>query len=69
MMSNYMQQFSLGGKVALVTGAAIGIGAEAAVALGTAEDVASPILYLASTASNFLTATELVVDGGISGTR
>jgi NAD(P)-dependent dehydrogenase (short-subunit alcohol dehydrogenase family) len=38
-------------------------------AMGTAEDVAASILYLASTASNFLTATELVIDGGISGTR
>jgi NAD(P)-dependent dehydrogenase (short-subunit alcohol dehydrogenase family) len=48
---------------------AMSIGQTPLRALGTAEDVASPILYLASNASNFLTATELVVDGGISGTR
>jgi 3alpha(or 20beta)-hydroxysteroid dehydrogenase len=48
---------------------AMSIGMTPLCALGTAEDVASPILYLASKASNFLTATELVVDGGISGTR
>jgi NAD(P)-dependent dehydrogenase (short-subunit alcohol dehydrogenase family) len=48
---------------------ALSIGQTPLRALGTAADVASPILYLASNASNFLTATEVVVDGGISGTR
>ena len=35
-MSEYMKQFSLEGKVAMVTGSAQGIGAEIAVALGEA---------------------------------
>jgi NAD(P)-dependent dehydrogenase (short-subunit alcohol dehydrogenase family) len=48
---------------------AMSIGQTPLRALGTAADVASPILYLASNASNFLTATQFVVDGGISGTR
>lgn len=36
-------------------------------AWGTASDVAAAIVFMASNASNFMTATEIVVDGGISG--
>lgn len=35
--------------------------------LGTTRDVASAVLFLASAASNYMTATETVVDGGITG--
>lgn len=37
--------------------------------MGTAEDVAYAIVYLASDESKFVTASELVVDGGYSGGR
>lgn len=37
--------------------------------IGTADDVAYGILYLASDESKFVTASELVIDGGISGGR
>ncbi len=36
-------------------------------AWGTVVDVAAAVAFLASNASNFMTATETVVDGGISG--
>ena len=37
--------------------------------LGEAEDIAFGALYLASDESSFVTATELVIDGGVSGIR
>jgi 3alpha(or 20beta)-hydroxysteroid dehydrogenase len=37
--------------------------------LGDTSDVASAILFLASCASNYITGTELVVDGGLSGCK
>ena len=37
--------------------------------IGQAEDVAYGALYLASDESSFVTATELVIDGGVSGIR
>lgn len=37
--------------------------------IGTADDIAYGILYLASDESKFVTASELVIDGGISGGR
>ena len=37
--------------------------------LGTAEDIAYGALYLASDESSFVTASELVIDGGVSGIR
>ena len=82
MMSEYLQQFSLDGRIAMVTGSAQGIGAEIAVALGEAgatvvisdrdavmgaKQVAAAVVFLASSACNFMTATETVVDGGICG--
>ena len=34
--------------------------------LGTAEDVAAAVVYLASAASSFMTAQTLVLDGGLT---
>ncbi|CEK09533.1 SDR family oxidoreductase [Legionella hackeliae] len=55
-------------KVILITGGASGIG-EAACHLLAQEnaDVAYAIAYLASDESRFMTASELVIDGGLSG--
>jgi NAD(P)-dependent dehydrogenase (short-subunit alcohol dehydrogenase family) len=36
-------------------------------AFGTTQDVGGAVLFLASSMSNFMTATEIVVDGGIAG--
>lgn len=38
-------------------------------AWGTPSDVANSVVFLASLASNFITASELVIDGGITGTQ
>jgi 3alpha(or 20beta)-hydroxysteroid dehydrogenase len=48
---------------------AMSVGSTPLRALGTSEDVAAPVLYLASKASNFLSAAELAIDGGLAGTR
>ncbi|MCH7801994.1 MAG: SDR family oxidoreductase, partial [Chloroflexi bacterium] len=37
--------------------------------LGKSEDVAYGVLYLASDEASFVTGTELVIDGGVTGSR
>lgn len=64
-----MVNFSLEGKVALVTGAAYGIGFAMAKTpaerWGNPEDLMGPVVFLASNASDFVNGHVLYVDGGI----
>ena len=52
------------GHVALVTGAAQGIGQAIALALAEPRDVTGAVLFLTSDDAAFLTGQSIVVDGG-----
>ncbi|MGX1199570.1 SDR family oxidoreductase [Marinobacter nauticus] len=54
----------LEGKVAAVTGGALGIGKATVERMGEPDDIAWGIVFLASDESKFMTGSELVIDGG-----
>ena len=62
MPNDYLSDLT--GKVALVTGAGSGLGAEFAGVMAEAREIRGPALFLASPASDFMTGQTVRLDGG-----